>query len=576
MDITALPFAVLAYLLGMVLLWHTAGKYLTQLTQPAGTLITLPASLLSGFGMWLLVWLLVVPLGGGDTIVALALFFLLAMAVAAQSLRDWARDKSPEHHAFTLLAMQGLLLLPWAWHVAISPAVEPALLEVLHHAVQAPSSLPPAWQVLLLPAGVPFSPLPPLAAWGLYALMIPLLAALLVQAAGVRIRYSNILWVAAPSLLAALVLAMALGALPLASAPVLLAPVLLLAASLPLLRHEAPPPAIALLPQALMLSVLTLLHPFGLWLALAVAATYVLRGMALFGQPARVIGGASLLACVPLLATALWQITLPVPVCLAPLVAMPFCLSALWDGVVSNLLQWQQLALVCLAVWSTALGLGCLRFGKAGALVVVAPWLGVAAGILVVSPTADSAMALLHLGSGVLMVPCIVWLMHRYQRGRLKNMAFRYPWRMGALVAVPLVAVIIATAPQLAPPPNLMATHAAMVSADIRYKALAPQMRALATIGVPIALSQALGYHLNDAPAVIPLSEEPPDAASLMALLTHTNHNWALLGPGIALKVFALPPPLDATVLVERQDDALLIRAVFPLPVGLAHGGETR
>lgn len=569
--------AASAVAMASLLAWLAAGRHVVIPTHPPATTVGLPMALATGWGLWLALWLAVVPLGGGDTPVAAVLYLLLVLALAAHNLRQWARNKPVEHHLFTLLAGHALLASPWLAALGQHVLATPADLDVLTAASLWPHSqtpLPPAWMVLLRgisPLGEPAHPL--LA--GLLGLLVPaMLAALLVEAAHVRVRWSNLLWVAVPSLAAATAYAVASGSLPPLGTgimPPLLPAVLVLMLSLPLLRANLPL-GMQALPYGLAAGVLALAHPWGLPAALALAASWLLCGSLRHGPTPPLLLAASWLACLPLLAMAGWLAVAPPAqaVCAMQPLQLPSCLAPWWGGV--SLGHIHKALLVCLLVWSLLATHQTWRRGKTHVLWV---WMPAGLTILAAAPWPDVIPSLAVLLAPLLLVPLVWWLMGWYASSALHRTAFRMPWQLGLMAGIPLFAAFTASSGLILPAANPLAGHGRMIASDIRAKAL-PAMPLLAAVGLPDSISAVVGYQLAPHVRLWADIPEPANLAELHSQLNHARIHWALLGPAVALRAFNLPPPLAANLLVESTADAILIRAVFPLPAGLAPTAKSR
>ncbi|MFZ2586796.1 MAG: hypothetical protein WAZ18_01535, partial [Alphaproteobacteria bacterium] len=108
----SLMLTVMAWL-ACVGLWASAGKHLLRHTQSVGFTPTLAPSVMVGMGLWMVVWVLVVPLGGGHAVVAAAVFAMVTFMLALPTLRLWARERSVESHFMTLAVLQSVVLAPW-------------------------------------------------------------------------------------------------------------------------------------------------------------------------------------------------------------------------------------------------------------------------------------------------------------------------------------------------------------------------------------------------------------------------------------------------------------------------------
>lgn len=524
----------LAALAAAVWLWVAAGRQLLKHTHPADFTPTLAPSLLAGMGLWVVVWLLLVPLGGGHTLVAAAVFVLVTFVLAVPTLRDWARAKEHESHLVTLLLLQTAMLLPW---ILALPLVRPGLvadftmLNLLQDwsllgrwplPGQEAGLLPPVypaltWVPLLLPLAVVKTPTVVLpVAFNL--LGVAVMAGWVGRVATLPLRWSNAMWVATTSL-AVMLLALPLWWPESWVEPLSLWPLLALGVALaPLSWPKALPLGWSGLPYGLALVMLVGWHPLGLALVPLVALAWLVMAVRRHQVGMMTVLGISLLVCVP------WM----VGAVLLQLGLMPELTACLAQG-----LNGKVVACMARVNWSWL------------------PWDLVARGI---------ALALVPLAL-VVMAYARRW----YAASWLARMAYRRPWSMGLVLAVPVVAMALAVAPWIRPPAPPIVAHALTVAADMRSKGLPGEAKVMVQ-GVPDVARLALARQLQlpaGQPAMLP-DGLPMEQVQGTALAAGAKYLWQ--GPLAAREMMGVSSTLDATVLYEVTPDALLVRGLYPLP----------
>ncbi|MFZ2587273.1 MAG: hypothetical protein WAZ18_04045, partial [Alphaproteobacteria bacterium] len=162
-----------------------------------------------------------------------------------------------------------------------------------------------------------------------------------------------------------------------------------------------------------------------------------------------------------------------------------------------------------------------------------------------------------------------VWAVQRVYAGSwLARVAYRAPWRLGFVVAVPCVAAGMAMAPSLRPVPPPVVGYAQEVVADVLLKGLKPVEGFVAVQGVPSVARAVVGQGLGlpwGQPVVL---EEGGGLKGLQTAALERGVGLVWQGSAVAGPMMGVVQPLDVSVLYAVTPDAMVVRGLYPLPFG--------
>lgn len=523
------PLSLIAITLALLLVLALGRGVERHTTLPAHPPM-FATSLCAGLGLWTLLWLAFVPMGGGHTKVLVPLALLLALGLAGKHLMHWARDKSEEEHYWSLPIVHTLLLAPWLpLLVVMGPSTLDDFASLQTITTLAANGAWPTGGAQPFGQGTPgwhiFHQLPALAtaATGRETIpatfMLPLImllgvGCLLPAFTGTRVKWSNLPLVAAPALLVALAFAPLALPLPAATPGLLMAPLALAIGALPLLRPGPLQTGWPTLPHALALAWLAAIHPLGLPVAMVVAGLFVVVGLWRKAPFAGVVFSATASIVLPLAVVLMFAATL------SPWHSLSVATSAATMESLSAWVPWP----------------------------LEGPWWH----------------NLLHLLSLTLLALPARLLNGIYQTSSLARATHGHPWLYAAPVVAAAVAAALALKPLVITVPAPIITYAQQVAVDVQAKKLVPPQAQVAVVGLPPLAAAALAYHLPHA-IVAQVSDTLP-LSTFHATLRNQGYPLVWVGSQAAQGLFGLPDAPSASLFAQTTAEGLVIRAIYPMP----------
>lgn len=599
-------------ILALVFLLMLAGRMVTTHNSEANTYTTPFHCLLVGCGLWYMWFLLFGTLVGASLKITWWLFLATNLALLFGLTRAF-RGVAHAEHFWTKIITTVLLLTPaiwWAgsdlpihydefWHTLKN--VDHMLYlnnifggeDVVQFGI-AQAHLPLATSSTTLPVhllGGQFIP----ATFALFNLI--LLAAAsggLTQAADIRVRWSNLPWVAGGALMGVTLFnPFFQGSTILAGTFDIPLAVALLGLFFPLLRSAPLPTGWAVLPTALIGAWLVGMTPYAFIYVITAFILWFARSIIEFKaatdkpKPVFIVFGMALLALIPAFSWVLWQhyvLQTPIPQLPSP---------STWnlaEGLISAFLLQPLVWLLALGILmgTTRALITDVKENKLGNLLTTQSWYIVPSLLLLVTaalwlaapnlltdtfPTAQSGVwRTLASLQFVLLLP--LWQLYRkwYAHSPLKTFAFKSPWVVGLICCALMVIAQIGNERRFKSNFNISLSHTMQVAASMRenYVQWGQKVAVVDSHKVGDFYATVLGFGLRNHATVEPITGWLEQAQGKQAALHQAlvqkgfSHVWIHAPNDLSRRIFHSQLKADRSYLFELAPNHIKLVATYP------------
>ncbi len=597
----------LIFLTLLVLLLYTlVGRLVTAHAGDRAHSTTPFISLLAGLGLWSLFWLFLGGFVGASYNLVFLLFVGGGLALVLGMFRVFYIDAEAEHY-FTQPFMGLLILLPLLlWASSSLPHLPSDTTLTLKHGLalltnngftnlhnlgqfaEAPNSTPLGHIWALTPLAIVLPSLPH-AIWPIaQVVLLVITAGALLQAGGLKLKWSNLPLLTGAALLGVLALNPFFSVeLLFSSSPHLWVAAAVLALALPVIDPHPLPRGLATLPSALVACWLTVLHPAGLFLAGIILAWWLVRLVLESANTLRLkdIFGLSLLVCLPLITWLLWRITL------SNTGVEPLWPTWVWFSTTTTSAAGQLIYLLLDRPLASALTITILANAARQliahgpiafftrmtpqtlpAALVVVYLFGIASQLGSGGTGKDLELGLIHL-QFVLLLP--LWQLTRtlWRHFGFEQQGFRHPWLIGVALLALVIGHVWLQRGHWPLPPTAEQIHVQKVGTVLRRQL--PGGQAVAVLDQPQSHGQAahiLRYHLVAHTPVVDISpvwhSTTPTRGGLHQALRESKLKYLWLHAPDAQQQRLLNSSLqpNRSYLFEVTEQGLHLQTTYPHP----------